>query len=143
MPSLPPSLKDWLRLLGQEWSENTNEPLSPEARAATVALIRSYVAAEPKVRGRIRASVTNRVLGNLLRFIHRIAEESVRTLNPDLLKEGFILLALGSDHLDPRDVITAFSLLAHSAQKMKRDFKPLFEDAAELAGEEYKEEIRD
>src|SRR5262245_17831265 len=136
MPSLPPHLKDWLRRLGKEWSDDDNQPLSAEAMAAIIGLIRSYGAADPKLRGRIRASVNNRVSANLLWFAHRTAEESVRTGNPDLLKEGLLVLALGSDALGDGDILPQLSLLAHSAEKLRMNFKPLFEEALGLAGED-------
>src|SRR5262249_53193851 len=75
-------------------------------------------------------------------YAHRIAEISVQQNDVTRLTEGLVALALGSDKIDPRDAVSVFSLLAHSAVKLGAEPEMLFRDAGELGGGEYAFEIQ-
>jgi hypothetical protein len=100
------------------------------------ALVRHYLRADAAGRKRLRAAVKEAAADELMAFAHRLAEKAVQRKDSSLLTHGLAALALGSEGIDPRDVLVAFSLISHSAGKRCVNYRRLFESAREFGGKE-------
>jgi hypothetical protein len=140
MAKLPRDLSDWVKLLRKGWPRRALP--ADEARGLS-ALARQYLRADSAGRERMRTAVTELAADSLMIFAHRAAEKAVRRKDPDFLTQGLAALALGSERIDPRDVLVAFSLISHSAGKLRVDYRHSFEDARELGGKDIAELVED
>src|SRR3954454_20007668 len=132
MAKLPQKLDGWLRLLEKGWPENATQA---DLGQGLSSLVRFYIQADVEARSTIRSHVTNAISDHLLPWVHQAAEEGVQHSDQGRLAEGLAALALGSEKLDPRDIITGFSLLADSAENLGMRHEHLSESALEFAGD--------
>ena len=140
MAKLPRDPSGWVELLRKGWPRHTNP--AEVSRGLTV-LVRQYLRADSDGRMRMRAAVKEPSEDRLWLFAHSAAERAVRRKDRDFLSHGLAALALGSQRIDPRDVLVAFSLISHSADKLLVDYGPVFESARELGGKEFAELVED
>ena len=91
----------------------------------------------------MRAAVKEPAADGLWLFAHRAAENAIRRKDPDFLTHDLTALALGSEGIDPRDVLMAFSLISHSADKLHASSRQLFKTARGFGGEEFAALVQD
>ena len=140
MAKLPRDPSGWVTLLRKGWPRRA---LPAHVSRGLSALARQYLRADAAVRKRMRAAVNEPVADELMVFAHRLAEKAVQRKDSDFLTQGLAALALGSERIDPRDVLVAFSLISHSADKLRVDYRRLFEGAREFGGGEFAELVED
>ena len=140
MAKLPRDLNGWVTLLRKGWPRRA---APADEYRGVLALVRQYRRADDAGRDRMRAAVKEPAADSLMLFAHRAAAQAVRRTDPDFLDPGLASLALGSETIDPRDVLVAFSLISHSAEKLRVDYRRLFKGARELGGKEFAELIED
>jgi len=140
MAKLPRELSGWVTLLRKGWPRRA---LPADVSRGLVALVRHYLRADVAGRARMRVAVKEPVADGLMLFAHRAAEKAVRRRDSDFLTHGLAALALGGEGIDPRDVLRAFSLISHSAAKLRVGYRRVFEGARGLGGEEFAELVQD
>ena len=97
-------------------------------------LIDLYVSSTPEQRDRIAERLGSNHWSTLTVFAERMAVWAVRLQQPDLILKGLLALALDGGRFDEREDILIMAPLYHSAVKLGIDPKPLFLQAAEVAG---------
>jgi hypothetical protein len=137
---LPRDLDGWVKLLRKGWPRRA---APRDVSRGQLTLVRHYLRADAAGRGRMRAAVNEPAADGLTVFAHRAAEKAVRRADPDWLTRGLAALALGNERIDPRDVLMAFSLISHSASKLRVDFRRLFNGARDYSGEDFAPLIQD
>jgi hypothetical protein len=131
-------LTKWLRILQQK------EPVGPFSNpGAFESLVAFYEACDKDGRRAITTHFSVGLEDLLFIFVKRCAEQSVTLSRLDMLHTGLVALAMGSDVLDPRETITAFSFLAHSSEKLGHDFKCLFEQVQHMSGVQFRGRIEE
>jgi hypothetical protein len=140
MAKLPRDLSGWVTLLRKGWPRWA---LPADVSRGLAALVRQYLRADAAGRERMRAAVNEPVADDLMLFAHRAAEKAVQRKDSDFVTHGLAALALGSEGIDPRDVLRAFSLISHSADKLRVDYRRVFEGARELGDKEFAELVQD
>jgi hypothetical protein len=139
MPKLPKTSSEWLQLIKvHEFSESNARDMK-----IVQALARFYLSVTAGQRSTIRSRVTLLLSNALFAFSKTTAEDGVREKNRDRLLEGLTALALGVNMADYRDTIVAFSLLAHSARKIKVDVEDVFNCAVDWADDFFRDQVRD
>lgn len=91
----------------------------------------------------MRTAVRELLGDRLWSLAHLAAERAVRRRGADFLSQALASLALGSKWIDPRDILVAFSLVSHSAGKLRVDYRRVFKAAQDLADSEFAELVED
>lgn len=132
MAKLPRDPNGWVTLLRKGWPRRA---LPADVSRGMAALVRHYLRADSAGRKRMRAAVNELAADSLMVFAHRAAEKAVRRKDTDFLTHGLAALALGIERSDPRDVLRVFSLISHSAEKLRGNYRQLFKGAREFGDE--------
>jgi hypothetical protein len=140
MAKLPRDAKGWVASLGKGWPRRA---LSADVSRGVPALVRHYLRADSTGRERMRTAVSEPLADRLMLFAHLAAAKAVRRSDPQFLTHGLAALGLGSERIDPRDVLMAFSLITHSAGKLRVKYRQLFQGAREFGDKLFKELIED
>lgn len=136
--STPKNVLTWISTIAA-----SNDPFGPNELAAIALLVEQFVNVDKQARAAILKNVNAKAAEALRRYTHRSAEESVRHRDPNQIVAGVTALAIGSRHIDPRDVVVALSLLAHSAVKLGRVSDEILESTLTFVPDSFGDQIRD
>lgn len=140
MAKLPRDRDGWVKLLRRGWPRRA---ITTDVSRGLSVLVRHYLRADSSGRRQLRTATREPIEHRLWMFATLSAERAVRQKERDHLVQGLAALALGSERIDPRDILVAFSLLSHSAGKLRRNYRRLFEGARQLGGKEFAELVQD
>ena len=97
-------------------------------------LVDLYVKSGPAERTWIVSQLGNEYWSTFTVYAERMAVWAVRLKQPELILKGLLALALDDGRFDDREDILIMAPLYHSAVKLGLDPKPLFLQAADVAG---------
>jgi hypothetical protein len=140
MARLPRDVRGWVTVLRKQWPRGASRP---EVIRGLSSLVGVYLRADAAGRATIRAHVNEPLGDELYSFAHRAAEKAVRRKDREYLTRGLAALAIGDEWIDPRDILRAFSLIDHSAGKLRMKYRRLFERVLELGGKPFAELVED
>jgi hypothetical protein len=140
MARFPRDVPGWVTLLRKRWPRGAGRA---EVIRGLSVLVNTYLRADAAGRAKLRARVNEPLGDDLMAFAHRAAEKAVRRKDRAFLIRGQAALAAGDEWIDPRDILRTFSLIDHSAGKLRMNYRRLFESSRDLGGKPFAELVDD
>jgi hypothetical protein len=140
MARLPRDVPGWVAMLRKRWPRVASRP---EVIRGLSSLVGVYLRADAAGRAKLRARVNESLGDELMMFAHRAAESAVRRKDRKFLTRGLAALAVGDEWIDPRDILRTFSLIDHSAGKLRMNYRRLFECSRDFGSKPFAELVED